>query len=373
MTFLKFLIKDLMKRKLRLALTTGGVAVGIAACVIMLGLSESIRGSFKNAYSRRNVDIVVYQKDQFDLFSSKIPASLSGEFKKMAGVKDSTGVLVDIQRQGKSFLLVFGWDKNSPHFENIEIVKGTPPAPGEREVIIGSFLARRPDMEVGQSVSIRGKPFRITGVYNSESPFEKSAMIAPLDALQALDPGKSNIVTGINVMLEEPHRTEAGIARAVQDIEKLFPEVTAQNADVFIAEKTRQIVMGEKLALLIVIIIIAAVILGLANTMITAVFERRKLMGVLVAIGWQKKDVFHAVLLESLLITAAGGLLGAALGFYAMGRLFGVMDIALFMPVWDYALVTKVLALILLSGITAALISSWIIISIDPVEVIRSE
>ena len=373
MTFLTFLIKDLLSRKIRLALTLAGVSVGIAACVMMLGLSEGIRGSFRNAYGDRRVDIVVYERDEFNLLSSRVPSSLTAALREMPQVKDALGVLMDVQRYQRSFTLVFGWPENSPHFENIKVVEGRRPDSGRREVIIGTVLARTAPLSLQQGIRMGGADFTVVGVYESNSPFERSAVIMPLEVFQAIDRNKQGIVTSIDVMLKEEYRREDRIREVAQAIEASHPEVSAQNADVFIREKTKQMVMGEKISLLIAAITIVAVVLGLANTMITSIFEKRKLMGILIALGWQRRRVIQLVFWETLLITVMGGFLGTIAGCYSMDYLFDRMDLVFLVPAWDYGFLFKIVGLILLVGVVAALIPSWITVRLDPIEVIRGE
>jgi ABC-type antimicrobial peptide transport system permease subunit len=159
----------------------------------------------------------------------------------------------------------------------------------------------------------------------------------------------------------------------IKKIERKFPQLTAQDVDVFIAEKWSYILIGDKLSTVIVMVTVIAVIFGLSNIMLTSFFERRKLIGLLIAMGWQKSDVLRNLVCQSLLISFAGGVLGIPLGFFGIEHLFGMVEISLFMPVWNMALLAKIIGIIIASGIVAALIPSSIILNLNPVEVIKSE
>ena len=220
MNFASFLFKDIFRKKISLFLTLAGVAVGIASCVIVLGLTDSIKSSFVNVHEKRGIDIVVFEKDELSFASSRVDAAVEEGIRKMPGVKHATAMFLDFQRYKNAFLPLYGWEADSPLFVELTLTEGRFPGPGAGE--------------------------------------------------------------------------EAGG---------------------FVAEKSKQIVMGEKFAVMVAIVTIAAVALGLANTMMTSVFNKRKLIGMLMAVGWRKADVMKALFAESLFVAGAGGLAGSALGF----------------------------------------------------------
>lgn len=171
MTFFTFIIKDIARRKIRFALTFLGIAIGVATSVVMLGLSESIRDAFKNAYLKRDIDIVAFQKDQIYIFSSKVDASLSSQLKSFPEVLNATGVLVDFVGYQNHYLPVYGWELDSPLFKKIAIIQGRTPQTGKNEVMLGDVFAANASEKVGDTLEIKGVGFDIVGVYRSESTF----------------------------------------------------------------------------------------------------------------------------------------------------------------------------------------------------------
>ena len=116
-----------------------------------------------------------------------------------------------------------------------------------------------------------------------------------------------------------------------------------------------------------------AVILGLSNTMITSVFEKRKLMGLLITIGWKKSDIMKSLFLQASLLSILGGILGITIGFYATNYIFNLLIIHIFSPSWDYLFILKIIGMLLGVTIASSVISSWGIVNINPIEVIKSE
>ena len=261
---------------MRLILTVLGITVGIATCIIMLGLSEGIRGTLRSAYISRNIDIVIFEKDEFNIISSRIDASLVDKISAFAEIETASGVLLDFVKYEKTFLPLYGWPLESPLFTEIEI-DGKMPRVDHREVIVGNIFAKFNKKQIGDQIKIKRIIFDVVGVFKSAVPFEKSSLIIPISVMRQLDRDDEGLLLGINITVKEQFKNVRNIQVIIDKLEKAFPAITAQTADLFAEEKTKQIIMGEKIANLVVIITLIAVILGLANNVVTSVFERRKL------------------------------------------------------------------------------------------------
>jgi putative ABC transport system permease protein len=373
MSFFRFLLRDLSTRKTRTLVTVAGIAVGVSVCVIVLGLSESVRRSFTNAHAKRNIDVIVLEKDEFSFLSSRVDASLAQELQTYPEVDAATGILMDFQRYQETYVPLYGWSTDGPLFDEIVIGEGRKPVAGRNEVIVGDVFAANSRKGVGTDLPIRGERFEVVGVFQSEVPFEKSALIIPLDVFQRVDADKQGLVMTINVILKDRFRNADTVRTIVERIEAAHPEVSAQDVDLFVTEKTKQIILGEKLSIMIAAITVVAVILGLSNALMTTAFERKKLMGVLIAIGWQKMDVFKAFAVESLLLSLAGGAVGTVFGFYATGHIFATMDVSVFMPDWNRLFVVKIVGIVVATALAAGIIPAWIIVHLNPVAVIKHE
>ncbi len=63
-----------------------------------------------------------------------------------------------------------------------------------------------------------------------------------------------------------------------------------------------------------IIIILLALLFGIINTMLMVVMERRKEIGMLMAIGMQKFKIFRMIVVESILLSLVGGIVGIIIG-----------------------------------------------------------
>ena len=100
-----------------------------------------------------------------------------------------------------------------------------------------------------------------------------------------------------------------------QELQRQFPDYTIQSWDELSPELGyADEIMGTMLYLIIGIIMLA-LSFGIVNTMLMAVLERRKELGMLMAVGMSKRRVFSMILLETLMLSLCGGPLGILLGF----------------------------------------------------------
>lgn len=372
MNIIHFLIKDVFRKKLRVCLTIGGIAVGICVCIIMLGIGESIKNSFKDVYETRQIDIIIQEKEQLSILLSKVDAGIAQEVQKIPAVEDAAPTLLYIHKLKGSAVPVFGWEPGSFLFDAVEVTQGRRPAPGKQEVMVGEALNGSLKKDNSRQIKIKGVSFDVVGVFKSRSPFEQFAAVALLSDLQSAvrEEGRASF---INVRLKPSHRAEAHIEDAIGFMTEAFPSAAPMRADAFISEKTKFIVVGEQFSLLVSLITVIAVALGLANTMVTSTFEKRKFLAILLALGWQKIEIAILFLCESLVVALAGGALGILLGFKGTAYVFGLTNIEAFVPEMDIVFMLKIVGIVLGSAIFAAIVPTWITLNSNPVEVIRGE
>ena len=121
------------------------------------------------------------------------------------------------------------------------------------------------------------------------------------------------------------------------------------------------------------LITLIAVALGLANTMITSSFEKKKFLSILLALGWPKIAIAILFVSESLIVALIGGSLGILLGFKATAYIFNMTSIQAFVPELSLEFIVKIVGMLLAGALFAGLVPAWITLNSNPVEVIRSE
>jgi ABC-type lipoprotein release transport system permease subunit len=145
--------------------------------------------------------------------------------------------------------------------------------------------------------------------------------------------------------------------------------------------------MVSKFYAIFMVIILAALAFGIVNTMLMVVLERTKELGMLTAIGMNKKRVFSMIMLESVFLSLVGGVTGIVIsealifatarkginftsyaeGFEAMGYPAHIY------PVISTSFLVTVAVLIIITGILSSIYPALKALKLDPAEALRTE
>jgi putative ABC transport system permease protein len=319
--FTSFLLKNLLRRKVRSLLTTLAIAMAVGTQVTLLGISESFEDSFRNLFSKRGVDLVVLQRDQPLQLSSDLDEKLCDRILQVPGVYAIDYGLSDyisLNRKGEGegedvTAIVQGWKPDSFMLDKFHFLSGRRFEPGEKGVaLLGSRQASILKKQVGDYITVEGESLKVIGIFEGPTGIENAFVVIPLRELQRmkLRPGR---VTGFSVILEngdDEHLKAARIAiEALTDAKGRSLRLAADPLDKYISGSLHiQIVHAMAWMTSVIAVVIGAV--GMLNTMLMAVFERIREIGILRAIGWRRSRVVKMVLGESLLLSLAGAFVG---------------------------------------------------------------
>lgn len=162
MSLLEFAFRNLMRRRLRTLLGLSGVALGVAAFVALVGLSDSFERQWALIYQSAGTDIVVIH----GTVRPSADQSLLAVVKAAPGVKDAVAVswnLVDLTPDVSA--LIFGWTEGTFEFEALTMLEGRRFEGDKAELIIGEHLAQNLRKRPGDTVEIEGSPFTVVGTY----------------------------------------------------------------------------------------------------------------------------------------------------------------------------------------------------------------
>lgn len=143
--------------------------------------------------------------------------------------------------------------------------------------------------------------------------------------------------------------------------------------------------MASSLKVLI-FIIMAALAFGIINTMLMAVLERIRELGVLMALGMKRSRVFLMIMLETIFLSVAGGPLGLFAGYlttswlgkhgidltdYSEG-LEAIGYKSILYPVLSYEDYIQIVAGVLITALVASVYPAWKAVRFEPVDAIHS-
>lgn len=318
MYFLTFILKNLLRRKVRSALTVAGVGIAVAAVVALMGIAYSFEHSFSELYTKRGVDLMVVRAGTTERIGSSLPEKVGEQIQAIDGVRAVSAGLMDVisfeQRQLIG-VVIQGWAPDSFLFNDLKFTDGRRLQAGDvHGVMLGKVLAGNLSKKAGDKVEIFGEDFHVVGVFESFNVHENGSAVVLLSKLQEMmnRPGQ---VTGFQVILRDSPDKAALVERVRKQIEALKddhgrPLGLGGLATKDYVESTSQIQVSHAMAWTTSLIALVIGAVGVLNTMVMSVFERTREIGILRAIGWRRWRVMRMILLESLLLSVAGALLG---------------------------------------------------------------
>jgi len=383
---LNYSLNGLRRRVLRSALTVTGIVIGITAIMVLLSLGQGLSESVNKQLDSFSPNIVIvipgspgggggggqlapssgklYLNDmarlgklnEINLLTPVIMGRISMEFRNETASVSMTGIEPKNYRQSNS---------------GMELSAGRFLEDNDKQVlVIGDKVAKgtfkRDDLSVGSAVYVQGRPFRIVGLLAPKggSSFDStdSTVYVPIDDMRTLlkNALAKDEISAIYIELkegaslpeaEENIRFVIRSSHKTREGEEDFYLLTQQ----FIKERIGAITLALT-AFLGGLASISLFVGGVtvANTMFASVLERYKEIGTLKAIGASKNAIFMIFLIEAVVLSVGGGLIGCAIATAFMLGL-GFIGVPIWMS-WELYAFAMVFALVVgvVSGISPA-------------------
>jgi putative ABC transport system permease protein len=364
-------LRTLAKNKLRSGLTVLGVVIGIAAVTTMVslgqGASRLIQDQFQNLGS--NVIVVLPASSQTGGLRSGAVTTLTEDDCK-AIADECPSVLAVSPFIGTSGQVIGGnvnWkpDQMLGVGPDYVIVRNWPMASGEffteRDIVgnhkvcvLGQTVANQlfPGADpVGQQVRVKNIPFTVSGVLsrkgaNLVGQDQDNILLMPYTTVRKRL--QNSAFSNVDVVFASA-RSEALSPQAEREIRALLTERhrlspgdppdfevrnTADVANVF------AVIMGALTAMLSAIAAISLLVggVGIMNIMLVSVTERTREIGIRMALGARPRDILRQFLVESVVLSSIGGVIGIALGIGASAGITALINVILPSTKWPFAL-----------------------------------
>jgi ABC-type lipoprotein release transport system permease subunit len=396
--------RNLWRNRTRSLLILLSVAVGIWAgafiMAIYYGMGESrMRIAIDNEVSHLQVHHPKFKNDHEAKYSFP-EDSLRQVMDKFNMVKSyslrtiAPGMLANASgSQGVQVSGVDAMEEDSTRHLKGFLVEGQYFTPGEKNrILIGRKLAEK------LNISVRGKivltlldtadnmtvaAFRVHGIYETQN--------APRDEVNVfvLKNDLDNLIgtTGRAHEAAILLKNDADLQVAYANIKEALPNLKVETWEDISPETALVINSLDTYNLVFIAIILLALSFGIVNTMLMAVLERMREIGVLMALGMSRLRLFGMILLETVLLTIAGaplGILAAYLIIAWVGKVgidFGAAAgdtmknfgyAAVIYPELPLYSVGQIFLLVFIAAVLSALLPAWKAIRLQPVEAIRS-
>lgn len=320
---LRLILLDLRRRPGRTALTSFGVAVGVAATVALLALSAGIERTAGGLVNLGNAELGLFQGGLQALTASTLPGSVAADAARQPGVEATAGIaVVTDQLQGQGSFLVFGVEPTSFVVRRLVFTSGRRPR-GPSDVVLGDAAAKDLGLGVGDTLRLKLGRFPIVGVYHAGVAFEDQGAALPLRTLQRLA-HRGDDVTTVAVAVK-PGVAAAAVGRR---LERIFPGLVAFSQPGQVVRLDTNALLIRKITLIFagLAVVIGAIVV--MTMMLMAVFERQAEFALLSAVGWPHRRVTQLVMVQGLMLGAIGGVLGIAAGIGAAELVVRAMSAA---------------------------------------------
>lgn len=322
-------IGNLRRRKGKAALVVLGLSVAVAAFVLVLSLVVSLRATMDDKLSKFGSNLVVTPAStQLSLTYGgvSVAGAGSGEVRYLqeadlarlravpSGKEIAAAVpvlLQPVKADGRSFLAMGTDLAESAKVKLWWQVEGRLPSRSD-EVLLGLNVRNTLSLDAGKTLTVDGRAFTVAGVLQETGGEEDNLIIMPLAALADLSgfKGKLNLI-------EVTAASTTAVDRLTREIEAAVPgsSVASVKKSIEFTNQANSSLADFGLAITLLIVLISGLVVMI--TMLTSVKERQKEIGVFRAIGYKRRHITKLVLIEAVLLSAGGAVVGVTVGLLA--------------------------------------------------------
>ncbi|OFW56682.1 MAG: hypothetical protein A2133_06085 [Actinobacteria bacterium RBG_16_64_13] len=365
-------LRNIARKKTRSILTAFGAAVGIMILSTLISVSEGIKGQIEDAIQIYQIDLAVQSKSASSPFGSRVSAADYESLSDIEGIENVSSLVIGaVKTSWSSYFVIMGIAPVEVFTERLNILEGSMLGAGKPEILLGRIAAEAADAGVGGRLTLsEHEEYGVTGIYTSGSNMlDNAAVLNITDAQRILK--RQGFVNLALVRLARG----ASLGDVADRIETRLPGLSVVRSGDF-AGQISWIQVADTSAWAISLIALIGSCIVVMNTLVMAVSERTKEIGILMAIGWSRARIMRTIIWESLIICFIGGLLGNLLGVILLWGLQFVHPAGLWL--WISAsgvprIVLMSMGISLLLGALSSLYPAFLSTRLLPAEALRRE
>ncbi|NMG10573.1 ABC transporter permease [Brasilonema sp. UFV-L1] len=338
--------KTLLSNKLRSALTMLGIVIGNASVIAMIGVGEGGQ-KFVNKQLESlgpNVLFIIPGNRETQRISTKVPKNLvledaeaiASEVPTVAGVApELNGRYVVNYRNRNTNVNIIGTTPSFPKVRDFETAKGRfftdiDMKRNNQVTVLGANLAQRlfgSNNPIGQQLRIKNASFQIIGVLEAKgsslgSDYDEAAVVPITTSANRLVGKNSPYGIALDYIVASARDSNSVDAAEFQmtNLLRLRHKIISEDDFTIRTQKDALQTVGQITgALTIMLAAVAGISLfvggiGIMNIMLVSVTERTQEIGLRKAIGANQQDILSQFIIEAIILSAAGGIIGTAIG-----------------------------------------------------------
>ena len=395
---LRFSYQSLRANKIRTLLTALGLVIGNASVILVVTISLTSRDYILDQIRGIGSNLVYANYEA----GSQTATEVEADFVKLSDVEAvrqhfgsrinaATGVMTNYDRMiiggREEDIAVLGSDDQYKTVRNLVILAGrfmdsNDVAMRSKVAMLTEELARRlygsQQAGIGQIIKLHGLQFTVIGTFKEKtssfgmSELTSETVLIPIPVLRYFT--SSERIDPLYVQVRDANDVPA----VTREVRQIIEGRHREGARYRVENLSAILEAAQNIAtiLTIVLIMVSAIALiisgiGIMNIMLVTVTERTREIGVRMAIGASRKWVLHQFLLEAVLISVGGGIVGIMAGVAVpLSVQFFTDQFAIPISVWSVVIAFAVSALV---GLVFGLIPANRASRLNPTEALRYE
>jgi putative ABC transport system permease protein len=343
---LRIALKALNRNKMRTMLTMLGMIIGVGAVITMVALGKGAQSTIEAQVKAAGTNLIMVMAGNFTqggvrqgggmsttltVEDAQALRNLPGVQYAAPGVNTRAQVIAGNQNWSTS---IQGTDVDLPLIRNWPMKYGSFFTPidvtgAQKVAVLGQTVSDNlfgPDVDpTGQIIRIKNQPFKVLGVMAPKGSTgfgqdQDDAIYAPYTTIQKKLQGIQHIQ---NVTLSAETPETAGVSALVTETLRTRHKLTGQDPDDFMVRTQEEMASVRTETTKTMTTLLAAIAgvsllvggIGIMNIMLVSVTERTREIGLRMAIGARGKDVLLQFLVEAVVLSLFGGLLGIGMGY----------------------------------------------------------
>ncbi len=395
-------VDSLRANKLRALLTMLGVIIGVAAVIALLSIGNGVSASITDEISSIGTNLILIStngenSDGYPALSMADVEALSDPLRapdvaEVAATVQTTQAVTAGGNSTRSSILGVTANyfpvNNLKTFQSGDGLTETDVATRGRVAVLGAGLAADlfPDTyPVGESVKINGASYEVVGVLEASgggfSNSDDNAYVPISTAQSRLSNERTRrgerAVTSITATSATAEQNAAALEQITAVLREEHGIVYADDDDFSLISQSDLLATFNQITGLLTAFLgaIAGISLlvggiGIMNIMLVSVTERTREIGIRKAVGALRRDILAQFLLESMVLSLTGGVIGIALGWLISQAAGGALDLT---TVVDAGTVFLAVGFAVGVGIVFGLYPAWRAARLRPIEALRYE
>lgn len=408
LNLLKVAFRAILNNKMRSFLSMLGIIIGVAAVIIMMAIGQGSKESVRKNISQMGTNVIMIRPGADSRGGVRLDPSEMQTLKVedyeaiLENRKFVTYVSPEVSSSGQ---VIYGANNTSTSLygeslEYLDIKQWTVQygdcfteedvRKSAKVCVIGTTIVTElfgedydPQQAVGKTIRFKSIPFRVAGVlkskgYNNWGMDQDNVIIAPYTTVMKRILAQT-FFTSINCSAITEEMTDDAIEELTQTLRRNHKIKDASgDSDDFTIRSQQEMMetMSSTMDSITIILVVAAAFsllvagIGIMNIMLVSVTERTKEIGLRMSVGARGVDISNQFLIEAIVISITGGLLGLVVGWLGTIVCSSFFSLPTSIPVWS-VIVSFVVCTII--GVAFGYIPAQKAANMDPIEAIRYE